>query len=178
MWAHRFLDRPPTRLHLVVGPHDHVSSSLAKAAHVTRFESLVAPRRVADVPVHSPATVLVHAAVRPSDIELWTVAVAAPSGTYRYDQALHDLVLLADRVELDAKLSDRPKSVVARLAYSSTASTRASPTTCTRRPSPGNSIPRFASDHLGSARRNSQRFGITDTILPFNPGQLARTDPA
>ena len=168
MWAHRLLDRPPTRLHLVVGPHDHVSSSLAKAAHVTRFESQVAPLRIADVPVHSPATVLVHAAVHPSDIEPWTVAA----------EALHDLVSLADRVELDAELRDRPKSVVARLAYLIHGVDPQLADDLYPAPLAGQQHPKIRFGPRGSARRNSQRFGIADTILPFNPGQLARTEPA
>lgn len=123
-----------------------------------RFSHRLPPAEHDGLPVHQPATILVHLATKPGDVRGW----------YAFAEALPDLVHRSGVRELERELEGRPSTVRPRLAYllsgvSADVAARLQPTT------PPNLT------WLGSARtaqRFDKRFNVADGLLPFDPRDL------
>jgi len=162
LWAHDLIDRAPDMLEIAASDRTRVPAGLVKSSRVVVFAAHIAPLTVRGAPVHRLATILVHLAARPSQVASWgAVADALPS-----------LVDAMDSEELDRELDHRPRSVRMRLAYlvhgvDPTLADRLV-SAVTERDSKVWFGPR------GHLRRHNQRFGIADTLLPFDPASLGR----
>jgi len=74
---------------------------------VVRFSARLPAAQVDRLPVHQPATILVHLAARPGDVRGWTT----------FAEALPELAARTTADDLDRELSGRPMAVRPRLAY-------------------------------------------------------------
>ncbi|ACZ31895.1 hypothetical protein Xcel_2882 [Xylanimonas cellulosilytica DSM 15894] len=107
IWLHGLSDRAPNRHEVAVPPRAHVPAGLAREFRVVRFASAVRPADHDGVPVHGPATILVHLAARPTDVRSWGSV----------EEALPDLVDRADRDDLAAELSAADAATRTRLGH-------------------------------------------------------------
>ncbi len=155
-------DRAPDRLEVAVPSSREVPDGLRRAARVVIFRANLASVRPQGVPVHQPATVLVHLAARPTDVNGWG-AVA---------DALPDLVDAVSSADVDAELAGRARSVRVRLAYLLHG---VSPELADRLLPPeegGRSAAKVWFGPRTSLKRHSSRFAVADTLLPFDPASL------
>ncbi len=125
---------------------------------ILRFDWVLPTRRIHGVPVHRPATVLVHLAHRPSDVRSWAAML----------EALPDIVAAAPEDEIARELRNRPHATQVRLAYltQSVAPALASALGIT----PAGKVwfgPR------GALLRHDAAWNVADTILPFAPKALS-----
>lgn len=162
--AHGLTDRAPDRLEVAVRKGVSVPAGLRRATRVVVFDAHLAPERSHGVPVHKPATVLVHLADRPADVRSWG-AIA---------DALPELVGVVAPPDVDAELAGRPRSVRVRLAYLIQG---VAPDLADRLVPPdegGRSAPKVWFGPRGALKRHSARFSVADTLLPFDPASLHR----
>lgn len=160
--AHHLVERAPDRLEVAVNHGGSVPQGLRRAARVVVFDAHLAPEKRSGVPVHRPATVLVHLAARPADVRGWG-AIA---------EALPDLVETAKPDDIDAELAGRPRSVRVRLAYLVHG---VAPDLAERLVPPedgGRAAPKVWFGPRGQLKRHSARFSVADTLLPFDPATL------
>ena len=162
--AHGLTDRAPDRLEVAVDPGGSVPQGLLRAARVVVFGAHLPPERSLGVPVHRPATVLVHLAARPVDVRGWgAIADSLPE--------LVDVVTLA---EVDTELVGRPRAVRVRLAYLTQG---VAPDLADRLVPPdegGRAAPKVWFGSRGRLKRHNSRFAVADTLLPFDPASLRR----
>lgn len=155
-------DRGPDRLEVAVPRSRGVPDGLRRAARVVVFAANLAPVRPQGVPVHAPATVLVHFAARPTDVIGWG-AVA---------DALPDLIDAASPADVDLELAGRARSVRVRLAYLVQG---VSPELADHLLPPkdgGRTAAKVWFGPRASLKRHSSRFAVADTLLPFDPATL------
>ena len=155
-------ERAPDRLEVAVGTGSSVPAGLRRAARVVVFDPAISPARIGGLPVHVPATILVHLAARPTDVRGWG-GIA---------DLLADLVAHADPAGIDHELEDRPRSVRVRLAYLTQG---VAPELADRLVPPeegGRAAPKVWFGPRGSLKRHSTRFSVADTLLPFDPARL------
>jgi hypothetical protein len=160
--AHGFTDRAPDRLEVAVKTRASIPEGLRRATRVVVFDSNLAPERSRGVPVHLPATILVHLAARPADVRGWG-AIA---------DALPELVDVIAPADIDAELAGRPRSVRVRLAYLTQG---VAPDLADRLVPPnegGRAAPKIWFGPRGGLKRHSSRFSVADTLLPFDPANL------
>jgi hypothetical protein len=165
--AHQLADRAPDRLEVAVTPGVPIPQGLRRAARVVAFAANLAPERSLGVPVHRPATVLVHLAARPADVHGWG-AIA---------DVLPDLVDVVAPADIDAELAGRPRSVRVRLAYLTQG---VAPNLAEHLVAPGDrgrSAPKVWFGPRASLKRHSSRFSVADTLLPFDPAGLHPASP-
>jgi len=160
--AHRLADRTPDRLEVAVRTGGAIPQGLRRAARVVVFDANLAPERSRGVPVHRPATVLVHLAARPAAVRGWG-AIA---------DALPELVDVVTPADIDAELAGRPRAVRVRLAYLTQG---VAPALAARLVPPGEggrSAPKVWFGPRAGLKRHSSRFSVADTLLPFDPAGL------
>jgi predicted transcriptional regulator of viral defense system len=160
--AHGLTDRAPDRLEVAVKTGTSIPEGLRRATRVVVFDANLAPERSRGVPVHLPATILVHIAARPADVRGWG-AIA---------EALPELVAVITPADINSELAGRPRSVRVRLAYLTQG---AAPDLADRLVPPddgGRSAPKIWFGPRGSLKRHSARFSVADTLLPFDPASL------
>ena len=160
--AHGLVERRPEVLEVAVPTGSSIPSGLRRRARVVIFRANVAPKLLSGVPIHRPVTVLVHLAARPSDVRGWG-AIA---------DVLGELVEGTDADDLDAELTDRPRSVRVRLAYliqgvAPDLADRLVPTV-----DGGSSAAKVWFGSRTKIKRHSARFSVADSLLPFDPGDL------
>lgn len=100
-------DRGPERPEVAVAEGATPPRGLVRHARVVRHEWRLPPVLIGALPVHQPATVLVHLAHRPTQVRNWGAIL----------DALPALTEAVTADALRAELEDRPKATVARLAY-------------------------------------------------------------
>ena len=160
--AHGLTDRAPDRLEVAVKKGASIPEGLRRATRVVVFDSNLAPERSRGVPVHLPATILVHVAARPADVRSWgTIADALP-----------DLVDVVTPADIDAELAGQPRSVRVRLAYLSQGVAPDLADHLLPADEGGRSAPKVWFGPRGSLKRHSARFSVADTLLPFDPAGL------
>lgn len=164
LWAQGLIDRAPDGLDVSMPPNDYVPKSFARIAHVSRFTSRLQPVHRKKIPLQRVATTLVHAATRPRAIRSWSAV----------GDRLVDIFLAADQVELRVELVDRPHATLARLAYlifgvAPEIADEIFPKSQDGRTHP---IIWFGPRRSGLNARYSRRFGIVDTLLPFDPADI------
>jgi hypothetical protein len=160
--AHGLTDRAPDLLEVAVDPGSSVPQGLRRAARVVVFGANLAPDRSLGVPVHQPATVLVHLAARPVDVRGWG-AIA---------DSLPDVVDMVTLAEIDAELAGRPRSVRVRLAYLTQGVAPDLADRLVPLGEGGRRAPKVWFGPRGSLRHHSSRFAVADTLLPFDPASL------
>ncbi len=129
-----------------------------KSARILRFDwTLPAPQRTG-VPVHQPATVLVHIAHRPSHVRSWATML----------EAIPELVAIAPWEDIAREVHNRPHATHVRLAYltQSVAPTLASALGIR----PAGKV-WFGS--RGPLLRHDAAWNVADTVLPFAPKDLS-----
>ena len=105
--AQGLTDRAPERLEVAVKTGASLPVGLRRAPRVVVFDANLPPERSRGVPVHLPATILVHIPARPSEVRGWT-AIA---------DTLPELIEVITPADIDGELAGRPRSVRVRLAY-------------------------------------------------------------
>jgi hypothetical protein len=160
--ARGLTDRAPDRLEIAVRTGDPVPLGLKRAARVVIFGANLALEQSSGVPVHQPATVLVHLAARPADVRGWGAIT----------EALPELIEVSAPTDIDAELAGRPRSVRVRLAYLVHG---IAPDLADHLVPPddgGRSAPKVWFGPRATLKRHSSRFSVADTLLPFDPANL------
>lgn len=152
-------DRGPDTPELALAMAHTVPRPLRRAdVRILHFDWTLPTQRISGIPVHRPATVLVHLAHRPSAVRSWAAVL----------EALPDIVAAAPQGEIAKELRDRPHATHVRLAYltQSVAPALASALGIT----PTGKVwfgPR------GPLLRHDAAWNVADTILPFAPKALS-----
>ncbi|OGU05798.1 MAG: hypothetical protein A2W29_10970, partial [Gemmatimonadetes bacterium RBG_16_66_8] len=107
LWLLDIADRAPDRPEVALPKGTRVPVALKRECRTVHHDARLGPVRVQDLPVHRPATVLVHLATRPTDVRSW-------------GSVLHCLPALLDaspEEEIRAELEGRSHSTRVRFAY-------------------------------------------------------------
>jgi predicted transcriptional regulator of viral defense system len=157
LWLHDLVDRAPQTPEVAVPPRAAVSNALDRLCRVIRFRANLPPVRKHGLPVHSPATVLVHLAHRPSDVRSWASVL----------DNLSRIIGAADETDVLAELKDRPNATRVRLAYLLSG---VAPALADRL----NAVPtgKVWFGPRRRLRRHDARLNIADTMLPISPADL------
>jgi predicted transcriptional regulator of viral defense system len=163
LWLHDLGERAPNRHEVAVAPGSAVSAGLRRVYRVVHFQAHTQPSILRGLPVHSPATILVHLAARPTQVRSWSPVL----------DVLPDLLERADVPDLIGELAGRPASVSARLGYllSGLLSEAESHKLGLR---PSGSVVWFGP--RATVRRTDRFWGVVDTVLPEHPSQVGRLD--
>jgi len=159
LWLHDLADRAPDTPEVAIPDSAPVSIPLRRLCRVVHFSAHVPPvRKRGGLPVHTPATILVHMAHRPRDVRSWGSVL----------ENLARLVAAADEPQIHAELAGRPHATRVRLAYliSGVAPALAGRLSATRRG-------KVYFGPRGSLRHHDARLNVADTVLPVAPGTLA-----
>ena len=159
LWIQDLAERSPDRREVAVPYGIPIPPALRREYRVLRHTAHLDPARVGDLPVHRPATILVHLATRPTDVLSWSSVL----------DCLASLVQLSSYEEIATELRGRPKSVHVRLAY------------LTSGVVPELSA-RLAIEPAGKVwfgprrtlRRHDSIWNIADTVLPYHPSEVRR----
>jgi len=159
MWLHGLADRAPDRHVVAVAPNTVVPDSIRRGMRVVRFSARLEPMVLDGLPVHQPATILVHLATRPADVQDWAT----------FAEALAELAERSSGEDLEKELHQRPNAVRTRLAYllSGVAPRLAD----LLQPAKPTNVTWFGRSRV--SRRFDKRFNIADDLLPFDPRELA-----
>lgn len=159
LWLHGLAERAPNQHEVAVAPRSPVSPTLRRVYRVVHFGAQTQPSQLQGLPVHSPATVLVHLASRPAQVRAWSPIL----------DALPDLVERVDAQGLLRELSGRPASVSARLGYLlSGLLTESESQGFGLRPAGG--VVWFGP--RDKVRRTDRFWGVADTVLPEHPREI------
>jgi hypothetical protein len=148
-------DRGPDRPEVAVAPRSKPPRGLVQRMRVVRYEWRLPTTLIDGLPVHQPATILVHIAHRPTQVRSWGAV-------------LEILPALTEAVTPDAlriELTGRPKATSTRLAY--LIASIAPNLLTTFAPQRSRGLVWFG------PRRRSLRYdndwNVADTILPMSP---------
>jgi hypothetical protein len=160
MWLLDLTDRGPDRVEVALPPRIPVPLGIKRGYRVTRFATRLGPGRIRDLPVHRPASILVHLAHHPADVRSWSGVL----------ERLAELLRAAPDSEIHSELNGRPHATKVRLAYliSGIAPDRAA----------GLGVEPAGVVWFGPrqpVRRFSARWNVADTLLPFSPDELVRS---
>jgi len=157
LWQLDLADRRPDVPEVAFPPRNHIPAAIRRSYRVVRHETHLPPLRLRGIPVHSPATVLVHLATRPTDVRSWASVL----------EGLPGLVSAAEEPDIRTEVEGRTHATQVRLAYLLSGF---APELVERlRVQPRGKVwfgPR------GPLRRHDSRWNIADTILPFSPYEL------
>jgi hypothetical protein len=156
--ADRAPDVPEVAVSKNAGRHE-IPLGLQHTHRVLRFNSILPPRLIQGIPVHQPATILIHAAERPGQVRSWGAL-------------LELLPIINDEAtveEVSAELTGRTHATKVRLAYLLQS---VNPDLARKLDiQPAGKVwfgPR------ASLKRHDARWNVADTVLPFSPRGLAR----
>jgi hypothetical protein len=122
---------------------------------VVHFSARLPAADIDQLPVHRPATVLVHLATKPGDVRGWTT----------FAEALPELASRSSADDLERELAGRPSTVRPRVAYLLSG---VAPATADRlQPATPRSVTWFGRSR--TSRRFDKRFNVADGLLPFDP---------
>ncbi|WP_277207479.1 type IV toxin-antitoxin system AbiEi family antitoxin [Isoptericola croceus] len=107
VWIHGLADRAPNQHELALPKYVRVPSALAKTFRIVRYDSPLAPEYLTGVPVHRPASILVHMATSPSSVRNWPVLRGA----------MQDLIERTSQDDLEKALDGATTATLARLGY-------------------------------------------------------------
>ncbi len=156
---HNITDRGPDIPEFALPKVNTVPRPLRRyGVRILRFDWTLPTRTIRDIPVHSPATVLVHLAHRPSDVRSWAAML----------EALPDLIAVTSKDEIARELHGRPLATRVRLAY----------LTQSVWPELAEAIEIAPAGKVwfGPRRkllRHNAAWNVADTILPFGPELLS-----
>lgn len=157
LWLHELTDRPPDQHELSIPSNHAVPVALKTAFRVVRFESRLPAVVKNRLPVHTPATLLIHLADAPSDVRSWSDVL----------EVLPTLVAMIDQGDFTREARARPHATRVRLAY--LLETLAPHLVRALDVRAGSKVwfgPRR------SLRRHNARWNVADTVLPYPPTQL------
>jgi hypothetical protein len=157
LWLHDLVDRAPETPEITVPPHVEAPTSLQRLCRVMHFRANLRPSRKHRLAVHSPATVLVHLAHRPSDVRSWASVL----------DNLGRIVAAAEEDDVLAELKGRPHATRVRLAYLLSGVAPAL-------------VERIGAAPAGKVwfgprrklRRHDASLNVADTVLPVSPADL------
>jgi len=162
-WLWGLADHAPPTIELAVRPGTHLPAGLRRQVQVLWFDARLPAGHRRGVPVQRLASVLVHLAARPARIASWGGVV----------EWLADAVSEVEEAELRLELIDRPHAVHARLAYLLQGLW---PAAAERIGAAGGGAGKGSRVWFGrraKVRRHAARWHVADTLLPFDPAQLA-----
>lgn len=157
LWYLDIADRRPDVTEVALPPRSHVPAAIRRSYRVVRHETRLPPVQVRAIPVHAPASVLVHLATRPTDVRSWAAVL----------EVLPELVSAAEEVDILTEIEGRTHATRARFAYLV-----------------GGIAPKLVErlrvqargkvwfGPRGPLRRHDSRWNIADTLLPFPPSEL------
>jgi len=159
LWIQDLADRSPDRHEIALPYGIPIPPSLRREYRVLRHTAHLDPAHIGDLPVHRPATILVHLAARPTDVRSWSSVLDCLVA--RPQHSRHD--------EIATELRGRPKSVYVRLAYLTSG------------------VEPELSSRLGiepagkvwfgprrTLRRHDSIWNVADTVLPCHPSEVRR----
>jgi hypothetical protein len=154
LWLLDVSDRAPDRQEVALPKGTHVPVALKRAYRTVHHDARLDPMRIKDLPVHRPATVLVHLACRPTDVRSWASVL----------DALPELLARSSEEEIREELDGRSRAARVRLAYLVSGLAP-------------QLVERLAIEPAGKVwfgprrelRRHDARWQIADTILPVAP---------
>ncbi len=159
LWLLNIADRGPD-VPEVAFPHGvSVQPGLKRAYRVVRFASRLPHIIIRGLPVHTPASVLVNLADRPSNVQNWAAML----------ELVPALTSAAPQADVLKEIAGRPHATKIRLAY--LVSGVAPELAVALDVQPAGKV------WFGPRRRlhrNDARWNIADTILPFAPKELSR----
>lgn len=164
LWLHGLGERAPNRHEVAVAPGSAVSAGLRRVYRVVHFQAQTQPSMLRGLPVHSPATTLVHLAARPAHVRSWSPVL----------DVLPDLLERADVPDLIGELAGRPGSVSARLGYL-LSGLLSEPESHKLGLHPSGSVVWFGP--RATVRRTDRFWGVVDTVLPEHPSHVEPPDP-
>lgn len=157
-WAYGLADRVPSRIEVAAADRT-IAKRLPDAVDASVFDPRLPYQRAKAVPVLAPESVLVHMAARPTEVRSWSSAL----------EWLPGVAAGAAWPALATELHERASTVRARTGYLISG----------MRPDLADAIEQGADLHgktwFGPRRtlvRHDSRWGIADTILPFDPRRL------
>lgn len=157
LWLHNLADRFPHPHEVAIPSGARVPPALGDEYRVVRYDPHLDNQEVDGLPVHRPATVLVHIAHRPADVTSWAGVL----------DLLPDLWAACDKEDVEAELCGRPHATHVRLAY--LLDTLAPDLIRDLNIMPAGKVwfgPRRP------LRRHDSRWNVADTLLPFSPREL------
>lgn len=157
LWLLNLSERAPDRHEVALPTGEPVPAAIQRSYRVVRFTPNLEPTEVEGLPVHRPATVLVHLASHPSQVRSWSGVL----------ERLGDLVRSTTEEELRQELRGRPVATRVRLAYLLSG---VAPDVADRlRIRPAGNVwfgPRRKVRHYDST------WHVADTVLPISPAEL------
>ena len=158
LWLHNITDRSPDIPEVALPKGPKVPRALQHTTRVLRHEWQLPVQTIRGIPVHRPATVLVHLAQHPLDVRSWTVLL----------EALPALVAASPIEEIAAELRDRSHATKVRLAYLTAG---IAPDLARQLEiEPAGKVWFGPRQRL---RRHEARWNVADTLLPFAPTEIA-----
>lgn len=154
LWLLNLVDRAPDRHELAMPKREYVPVALKRAYRVVHHDAHLEPLTVKGLPVHRPATVLVHLANKPTDVKSWGSVLSV----------LPELVTDASEEEITTELRGRTEAARVRFAY--LVSGIAPDLVESLSIEPEGKVWFGPRQPL---RRHSARWQVADTILPFPP---------
>ncbi len=159
LWLHGLAERAPDRHELAVPTGTAVPASAKRRMRVVHFSTRLPAIYIDQLPVHRPATILIHLATKPADVRGWTM----------FAEALPELAARSSVSDLEQELDQRPSTVRPRLAYllrgvAPEVADYLQPTTPP-------SVTWFGNTR--TSRRYDKRFNVADSLLPFDPRAVA-----
>lgn len=158
LWLHNLAGRFPHPHEVAIPPSATVPRALRDTYRVVRYQSHLTALNVDGLPVHRPATVLVHLAHRPNDVTSWGGVL----------DLLPTLVQASEVEELRAELAGRPHATHVRFAY---LLDHLAPSLIRDL-----SIKPAGKVWFGprrTLRRHNAQWNVADTLLPFSPEESA-----
>lgn len=157
LWLHNLADRFPHPHEVAIPSGTRVPRALKDEYRIVRHRSHLAPQQVRGLPVHRPATVLVHIVHRPTAVRSWASVL----------HLLPDLIAVCGMPEIEEELTGRPHTTRVRFAY-------------LLDPLAPDLISDLNIEPAGKVwfgprrtlRRHDARWNVADTILPFSPREL------
>jgi hypothetical protein len=191
---HGLSDRAPDKHELAAAPGVAIPDSVKREMRVVRFHAQAEPIVVNGLPVHQAASVLVHLAAKPATARNWpvfaealaalvalTTSVDGASGSVGADvseRGDHQRGLPRRRnddrtvEQLRIELAGRSHATTVRLAYLISGVAPELADWLQPQAAPG--VVYFGPRR--PSRRFSIRFNVADTLLPFDPEDLAPMD--
>ena len=161
LWLHGIAERAPDRHEVAVPVGAAVPESVKRRMRVVHFSARLPAADIDHLPVHQPATILVHLAARPGDVRGWAT----------FAEALPELAARSLADDLERELKRRPGTVRPRLAYLLSG---VAPAVADRlQPTRPQSVTWFGPSR--TSRRFDKRFNVADGLLPFDPRSLTET---
>lgn len=157
LWLLDLTDRAPDTSELALPTGVRVPTGLRDRYRIVRFDARLEPHRLRGLPVHQPASVLVHLAQRPSHVRSWVPVL----------DVLADLAATVVMDDLRTELDGRPHATGIRLAY--LLSGVAPELVEQLDVEPAGKVwfgPR------GPLRHHDARWNVADTVLPAHPVTL------